>query len=173
MNKPNNKRKRDSQKKIKTAFIALLQKNELNKIKVTDICKLAGINRTTFYANYLDIYDLANTIQKNLETEVFNLYKEEREQRYNSNNFLKLFNHIKENQISYKAYFKLGSDRKFKITKYDIHQAAKYYDNQHIDYHIEFFRNGLNAIIKKWLQNDCKETPEEIFYILVSEYKKA
>lgn len=36
------------------------------------------------------------------------------------------------------------------------------YDNKHIDYHIEFFRTGLNAVIKKWLSNGCKETPKEI-----------
>ena len=27
--------------------------------------------------------------------------------------------------------------------------AEKYYDNKYIDYHIEFFRAGLNAVIKK------------------------
>lgn len=36
---------------------------------------------------------------------------------------------------------------------------------------MEFFRNGLNAIIKMWLQNGCKESPEELFEILVAEYQ--
>ena len=45
------------------------------------------------------------------------------------------------------------------------------YDNKFIDYHIEFFRAGLNAIIKKWLNNGCKESPEEINEIITSEYK--
>jgi hypothetical protein len=49
--------------------------------------------------------------------------------------------------------------------------AKKYYDNEFIDYHIEFFRAGLNAIIKKWLNNGCKETPEEMVKIITSEYK--
>ena len=54
----------------------------------------------------------------------------------------------------------------------DFHEelAAKYYDNKHIDYHIEFFKAGFNAIIKKWLNNNCKESPEEIHEILMSEY---
>ncbi len=30
---------------------------------------------------------------------------------------------------------------------------------------------GLNAIIKKWLNNGCKENPEEINQILKDEYK--
>ena len=171
MNKPNNKRRKDSQKRIETAFIRLLQDRELNQITVTEIWKAAQVNRTTFYANYLDIYNLADAVQKRLEEEVIGLYQEERERQYNSNNFLKLFCHIKENQIFYKTYFKLGVDGRFQLFEYDIHQAAAYYENQYIEYHIEFFRNGLNAIIKKWLQNDCRETPEEIAKIISAEYQ--
>ena len=170
MNMPNNKRRKDSQKRIETAFVRLLQHRELREITVTEICQSAGVNRTTFYANYLDIVDLANAVQKRLEMEIFDLYREEREQKYNSNDFLKLFRHIRENQIFYQTYFKLGLDGKFQITEYDIRQAAAYYDNRYIDYHVEFFRNGFNAMIKKWLKNGCRESPEEMFSILKAEY---
>ncbi len=44
-------------------------------------------------------------------------------------------------------------------------------NSQYIDYHIEFFKAGLNAIVKKWLENGCKENPEEINQILKDEYK--
>ena len=30
---------------------------------------------------------------------------------------------------------------------------------------------GMTAIIKKWLFNDCKESPEEMIEIINSEYK--
>ena len=60
MNTPNNKRKKESIERIEKVFISLLQTNELNEISVSDICKLAGLNRTTFYANYTDIYGLAD-----------------------------------------------------------------------------------------------------------------
>ena len=52
----------------------------------------------------------------------------------------------------------------------DEEQAEKYFNNEYIDYHIEFFYNGLNAVIKKWLENGCKDTPEEIEKIIKSEY---
>lgn len=170
MNTKNNQRRKNSQKQIETALIQLLQDRELNQVTVTDVCKLAGVNRTTFYASYLDIYDLADAVQRRLENEVAELYREEREQKFNSNDFLKLFCHIRENQLFYKTYFKLGTDGRFQITEYDIHQAAAYYNNQYIEYHMEFFRNGLNAIIKMWLRNGCKETPEEIASIIMAEY---
>ena len=91
MNTPNNKRKKESMECIEKVFIELLQTKELNEISVSDICKRAGLNRTTFYANYTDIYGLADAIRDKLENEAFGLYKEEVTQGFNSNDYLKLF----------------------------------------------------------------------------------
>lgn len=167
-----NKRKKQSQEKIERVFLELIQTREINDISVTDICKKANLNRTTFYSNYIDIYDLANKIRDRLEREVLDLYSDEREKKYNSNDFLKLFRHIKDNQIFYKTYFKLEFDKSFIIKEYDYSQAAKYYDENKVEYHIEFFRAGLKAIILKWLYNGCKESPEEMFDIIIEEYRK-
>lgn len=170
MNKPNNKRKKESQKKIESAFITLIQEKDINQIYVTEIIKLAKINRSTFYANYIDVYDLADKIANNMINEVNRLYKEEIEQGYNSNDYLKLFKHIKENQLFYKTLFKLKIDTKDNNHLYDLFLAKELYNNEFIDYHIEFFKAGLNAIIKKWLNNSCKESPEDMKKILESEY---
>ncbi len=173
MNKPHNKRKKESQDKIEKVFVELIQTKEINEITVTNICKRTNLNRSTFYANYLDIYDLADKIREKLEVEVANLYKEEKEQNYNSNNFLKLFKHIQENQIFYRTYFKLNMDKNTKLSEfeYDIHLARFIYEDKHIEYHLAFFMAGFNAIIKKWLMNGCEETPEEMNEIIISEYK--
>ena len=82
-----------------------------------------------------------------------------------------MFRHIRDNQLFYKTYFKLGYDNNYKILLYDTKQVEKYFGNKHIEYHIEFFKHGLNAIVKKWLENDCAETPEEIAEIIQSEYQ--
>ena len=170
MNTPNNKRRKETRDKISKVFITLLQTKEITEISVTDICKLAKINRSTFYVNYLDIYDLADKIGQDLEQDVFSLYQEERDTNHNSNNFLKLFKHIKDNQIFYQTYFKLKMDQNLITQEYDYQLLKELYDDKHIDYHMEFFKAGLNAIIKKWLSNGCKESPEEIESILKSEY---
>lgn len=82
MNTPNNQRRKESQNKIESIFIELLQSKEISQISVTDICKLANVNRSTFYANYLDVYDLADKIKTKLVHEVNNIYLEERTTRY-------------------------------------------------------------------------------------------
>ncbi|MDO5397682.1 MAG: TetR-like C-terminal domain-containing protein [bacterium] len=171
MNTKNNKRRRESVAKIEKIFIELLQTKSLNQITVSDICKKAELNRSTFYANYIDIYDLADKIREYLESEINRLYQDEQINQFNSNDYLRLFRHIKDNQLFYKTYFKLGYDNNYKILFYDTVQAEKYFGNKHIEYHIEFFKCGLNAIIKKWLENNCLETPEEMAEIIQSEYQ--
>lgn len=172
MNKPNNKRKRDSINRIETAFIELLQTKELNEINVTELVKKAEVNRSTFYVNYIDIYDLADQMKENMFKNLINLYQDESLKKEHSYNYLKLFYHIKDHQQYYKILFKLNFDF---MNYYDFYfeedEAIKYLGTtKHIDYHIEFFKAGISAIIKKWLSNNCQESPEQINQIIVSEY---
>ena len=69
MNVKNNRRRRESKEKIEKAFIELLQTKEIKEITVSHIIKLAGLNRSTFYANYIDIFDLADKTRVKLEND--------------------------------------------------------------------------------------------------------
>ena len=171
MNTPNKRRRKESREKIEKVFVELLQTRDLSQISVSDICKQAGLNRTTFYANYTDIYGLADSIRDRLEANLSALYQEEYATGINSNDYLKLFRHIQQNQIFYQTYFKLGYDNKYKIISYDTELAQKHFQDRFIHYHMEFFKSGLTRIIKLWLQNGCRETPEEMFEIVKSEYQ--
>ncbi len=166
MNVKNNKRKRESIEKIEKAFINMLLSKEINEITVTDICKETGLNRSTFYANFLDIYDLADKLSKKLENDFDAMFTDEK-----NNTALKMFTHIYKNQFFYKIYFKLGYDQRHQNFIFDTDRAEKDFKGKHIKYHIEFFRNGLNAIIKMWLDGGCVETPEEMAEIIESEYR--
>ena len=148
----------------------MLINKEINEITVTDICKETGLNRSTFYANYIDIFDLADKIRKKLENEFSNLFADY-DYFHERSGALKMFTHIKENQIFYKTYFKLCYDEKHLVSIYDRNRAEKEHIESNIRYHIEFFRNGLNAIIKLWLAEGCPESPEEMAEILKPEYR--
>jgi len=172
MNITNNKRKRDSQERIEKVFIELLQTKEVKDITVADISKLAKVNRSTFYANYIDIYDLVDKVRNRMINEFFCIYTDEVKSEYHSYNFLKLFQYIKENQLFYKTYFKLNVDYNWN-TDYLNDEMLKWFgsiDNK--EYHVAFFKAGLNAILQMWLNNGCKESPEEIDQIIKREYGK-
>lgn len=171
MNTPNNKRKRESVEKIEKVFIELLQSKELSQIRVSDICKKAQLNRTTFYSNYEDIYALADSIRNKLENNLAELYRDEITIGYNSNDYLRLFRHIKDNQLFYQTYFKLGYEDQYQIIVYDTELAKEHFHNRFIEYHMEFFKSGMTKLIKMWLENGCKESPEDMFEIIKSEYQ--
>lgn len=171
MNTKNNKRRKASREKIESVFYELIQTRELNKITVSDICKRANLNRTTFYVNYADVYALADAVRLSLENAMDEMYREDRERGVNSNDYLRLFRHIAENQMLYKTYFKLGYDQEQKIVRYDTQLAKAHFDNRFVEYHCEFFKGGLNAIIKIWLAGGCRETPEELYEVIQTEYR--
>ncbi|MBR3614557.1 MAG: TetR/AcrR family transcriptional regulator [Clostridia bacterium] len=170
MNVSNNKRRKDSQEKIERIFVQLIQRKNISEISISTICEKAGLNRSTFYANYIDIYDLAEKVKEKMADD-FAEFQSSQNSKQDPNGYLNLFTHIKENQIFFKTYFKLEDISITPATHYNTILATKYYNNEFIDYHIEFFRAGLNAIIKKWLNNNCSETPEEMVKIITSEYK--
>ena len=53
--------------------LKLAQDQPVERITVTQICKLAKVNRTTFYANYLDIYDLKDQVRERMMAEYVSL----------------------------------------------------------------------------------------------------
>lgn len=170
MNIPEKKKKKNSQERIEKVFMQLIQTKEIEQISVSKICKLANVNRTTFYTNYIDIYDLKDKVKERMLFEFADIFKENH--GHTHENYLKMFENIKENQIFYKTYFKLGFDLSNEDTKYfDEKLAKERFNNKFIDYHAEFFKAGITAIIKKWLNNNCKESPKEILEIIESEYK--
>ncbi len=170
MNVKNNKRRQHSQEVIERVFVELLQTKELSEISVSEICKRTALNRSTFYANYLDIYDLADKIRTKLEGEVEELFDKNASSKFNGGDYLTLFYHIRDNQLFYKTYFKLGYDTQT-INLADIGAAYHIFPEEEMLYHVEFFRAGFNAIVKRWLRGGCKEAPEALGQILKNEYQ--
>ena len=159
-----------TKQKLQDAFWDIHQDKTIEKITVREISERAGVNRSTFYANFLDVYDLADKVRETLETEFGKLFADY--DYFNERTgALKMFTHIKENQIFYKTYFKLCYDDKHLVSIYDTRLAEQEHIDSNIKYHIEFFRNGLNAIIKLWLAGGCRETPEEMAEVLKAEYR--
>lgn len=170
MNVKNNKRRRESRDRIERAFIELLQTRDIEKISVSELIKITQLNRSTFYANYVDIFDLADKTREKLEREFSNLFADY--DYFNERSGAeKMFTHIKENQMFYKTYFKLCYDDKHLISVYDAKRAEQEKISGNMKYHIEFFRNGLNAIIKLWLAGGCQESPAEMAQVLKQEYR--
>ena len=171
MNITNNRRRQQSREGIEKAFEELLQQKEFAQIRVTEICGMAHLNRTTFYANYEDMNALKAAFEQSLMEKLMQQYRKECEEKRSSFDFLKLFQHIRDNQLAYKTYLKLNPGGEFRWLLYDEELADSLFAPEYLKYHIAFFGNGLNAIIRMWLADGCRETPEEMAQILREEYR--
>ncbi len=165
MNTKNNKRRQATRERIEQAFIGLLQTKEISQITVTEICTLTGFNRSTFYANYVDIYDLADQLRDTLEAQVNELYSDDMVNNVYLD-YHKLFCHIRDNQLFYSTYFKLGYDSQHTVDLGSIRPLQLAFPRENLDYHIAFHMAGLNAVIKKWLATGCREAPETMVRII-------
>ncbi len=174
MNKTNNLRRRETVTKIWKAYLRLvISRSDISTITVSDICKKAGINRTTFYSIYLDIDDLKNSIEQWMMEEFLNTFKRETETQTHSMDFQRLFQSIKENQIFYRIYFKLGFDFKKTFVENEPTELWKRYfsDEKTTRYHIEFFAAGITAVIRMWLDEGCPGKAEKMSEFLKEEYR--
>ncbi|WP_270659944.1 TetR family transcriptional regulator [Enterococcus thailandicus] len=101
------RRVRKTQTAIQTAFFQLLKKQDIERVKVSEICELADINRGTFYLNYLDKYDLLEKmIQQSIQKLVTYCQTETAE---TDNLLIKTFQFIVENQETYRML--IASDK--------------------------------------------------------------
>ena len=62
----NDARVRYTQRVLKESFLSLLREKPVNKITVKEVCKLAELNRATFYAHYSDCFALMESIEQEI-----------------------------------------------------------------------------------------------------------
>lgn len=59
-------RKQKSRQKIINSFIELRSRKPIERLTVVELCEKAGINKSTFYVHYRDVYDLSEQLEKEL-----------------------------------------------------------------------------------------------------------
>lgn len=147
MNTPNNKRTLATEECLNNTLMALLKNKELADISVTELCEAAGIDRSTFYAHYEDMFSLGNACSADIE-------KRLSEVSHFADDFAWIFEYIKEHPEVFSIYFKLGVS---KTTG---------------DYKEIFFRNGVYSVAKMWFDGGCVEPTEQMGEIVKREYEK-
>ena len=154
------------------ALIYLLENKDIEYITIKEICNKAGVNRSTFYLHYENMnYFNENTkefIEKIKSSKLEDLKLIEK--KY----LTPYLSFIKENKKIFKASFNNPSGMKVN-NKYN---HLKYYIlNPILDrfnifekekgYLLTFYINGIMAIIKEWIDMDCKDSINDIEDIII------
>ncbi|MBQ4523679.1 MAG: TetR/AcrR family transcriptional regulator [Lachnospiraceae bacterium] len=147
-----------TKQRLRTAMIELVDSNALENITVSQLCKQASINRSTFYKYYSVPTDI-------LEEYIIEVY----EQVFQNINFsgisdnniydflLRICNLYYNDRLLTKfglICHKNGSER---LQNYLFPNTM--YDNQ-INSSISFISGGVQAVLLQWVLSDFNETPE-------------
>ena len=67
----NSQRTKLTKRKIGNAYLELRRRFPIERIRITELCRLANSNRTTFYHYFEDVYDLNEAVENRILEECF------------------------------------------------------------------------------------------------------
>lgn len=173
--------------KMNTALISLLEKKEFAYITISEICRVAGVNRSTFYLHYETMGDLLEETTRYLLEDFrscFSIDEQAISMRFQDEELSKL-NFITDEYLHpYLRYMRnhrrvfvitLSNAAQFEVEKiyqrlykyvFDPILERFHYPEAYRPYVMRFYLNGVNAIVTEWLKTDCRLSVEEISAVI-------
>lgn len=155
----NNKRAQHTKSLIKKTVLSLLEEKKIDAITVTEVCQKAAVNRTTFYRYYTDVYMCVDSI----ETEF--LKSIDLPQDITPLEAMKriLEGFYQHPQISNLAFVE-GNTKLLGKMHSTTHQP---FDRPPFStYQETYIMLGIQGILKHWVKEGMRETPEELSQII-------
>lgn len=172
------RRKKYTRMVLRDSLIQLLQERQLSSITVKDICELADINRSTFYAHYADQYDLLEQIEKEIIEDLTGYLNQFQLQYKNVEDVLPLIENLLEYFASKRDICQtllnetMDSSFQQKVITVAHHyfidnwEAVKHLNEDLSEYTSTFIISGCIHVMKAWLDNGLDKSPQEIAKIL-------
>lgn len=169
------------------ALFELIDQKDFEYITIKELCKKAGVNRSTFYLHYESMNDLLSESVKGMYADFYeHMRKPHGDIGTNINDcpIEDLFLITPEYLRPYLEYIK-EHKKIFKIAKTNVQLVGsdKMYDKMlktiflpilsrfNVDektstYAMRFYISGIDAIVDKWVKGDCKDSIDEMVDII-------
>lgn len=164
---------------IYSAILDLLEEYSIGKINVSMLCKKANINRSTFYSHYETIEQVIEEIENDTLSNL-QMYITSSSEVYKEANFeqamIQALEYIKNNCRLFKILLSKNVNWNFtgimihllnnelrEITSEELRQNKDNYN-----YVIQFCVHGVTSIIKLWLDNNTKESPQKMAKLITN-----
>ena len=174
-------------KKMDKALISLLEEKSFEYITVSEICKRAEVNRSTFYLHYENTVDLLDETAKYLLNDFMSYFSVDAksviekfsessldELNFISDEYLHPYlSYIKDNKRVFSTVLlhsvSFGFSEIFQRLYENIFNPILERYNYPTDdrrYAMMFYLNGITAVVTEWLKDGCEKTIEEISKII-------
>ncbi|MCR5228752.1 MAG: TetR/AcrR family transcriptional regulator [Solobacterium sp.] len=166
-----NKTADSNRKIIEKALLKLMKKNAYERISITDICREAGVSRTTFYHHFSKADDV-----------LLSAYESAHEKAFGSHSWT--IDYFKSDQFitDMIRFFDVNSDLLTALRHWDLLARISYLPTEkslfsaseekdgilaaYPAYTMIYFWGNYFSICSMWLRNGKKETPEQMFKII-------
>ena len=169
------------------ALISLLKKKSFDYITVSEICKTAGVNRSTFYLHYETVGDLLEETTRYLLTDFLSYFSTDTQAiAHNLKNcpldelvfvgekyLTPYLTYIKDHKEVFGAVLlhvkTLGFDEVYRRMFENIFNPILerfHYPPKDRQYVMMYYLNGLHAIVCEWLKNGCDKSIGELSQII-------
>lgn len=163
---------------IRDSFVKLLKQKPISKITIKEICEEADINRATFYAHYADQYDLLHQIENDIICDInqyLNSYDFKDKSEATFEMLEKIFEYIKKNAELFDMLLNSNGDIRLQqdiIKMIGQRQmlpttVSHSLSEEDAEYIFLFFANGCIGVIKKWLKNGMKTSPQKMAELIL------
>lgn len=180
------RRVRKTKQQLRQGLALLLKQKSIKEITVKELVDTVDINRSTFYLHYTDIYQMLEQIETQLMQDFLDIIKSDNEIPFTENSLpfiVDIFNILYENRDICSSLLGKNGDIAFVgkieniISEYCLNSIIKEYPNskENLKYVYSFCISGCVGIIKKWLENDCPQSSEnmaQMTYTLVNNATK-
>ena len=178
------KREEKTLEKIHNSFTKLINEKDYEDITIQDILDDANISRSTFYAHYKTKDELLASVSKHIFNHVFSkTLEEEKTHDYSKDTFFDyrhliehIFYHVKDEKELFEGILRSNGTGKFmsEFRKQLFRFADSYFNNYpyHDETPLELKKliavETFIVILKYWINNGLKESPEQIASYFIS-----
>lgn len=147
-----------------------MEKKDCRSFSVSELIKVAGVCRSSFYRNYYDVFDIVDEFYKNTFTEIYSKYP------IRSNNMDmavgNIFKEIKSKRKEFELLNQQGLLDRMSKYVYDVTlneiNRMDVWNNRYQPY---FFAGAAFSVIKAWIEFGFEETEEELTGIFFKSLK--
>lgn len=171
------------------ALLALLEEKDLEYITVKELCHRAGVNRSTFYLHYETISDLVEEALEMINQRFLSYFPQQKEELLGNlgsrerddlilvtrEYLLPYLRFIRDNKKVYRAAFRnprsmQAHTRYGELKQHILGPILERFEipAAHRPYYMAYYIEGIAAIVKAWLRQDCKDEVEMIAGIIES-----
>lgn len=169
------------------ALLDLLQNKGAEFITVKEICKKAGVGRSTFYLHYQGVPDLVKECSEHVNTKFFERFEQSAadtigairtapldELVFVTDEYLRPYlEFVQDNCPIYRAMLANGhtlqaQERFEALAKHIIDPVLERfgYPSEQRAFVISFYVHGLSAVVQDWIQSGCETPIDEMVRII-------